>query len=209
MLHNFYIRQAIKITLQRKNIIFFCLIICSLLFSWGAKSDNGSRAISPNPSGNIPHIEESSPSADQADVSSMDAIIKAIYDSLSFHEKGEPNFNRFRFLFNPKAPLIRITAEGVNVWDVEGFASFFMGRVQRGEVKSFYEAEISRKTDAFGSIAQIFSTYKKAINTQNPESFVRGINNIQLYFDGQRWWISSLLWEDERIDNPIPQKYLR
>lgn len=197
MLHNFHLRQAIRIIFQKKIVIAISLLTFMLLSSYGAKDSGQTSAQTKNPSGNM------------ADVTSIEAAIKAIYDSISFPEGKEPNFNRFRFLFNPKAPLIRITAEGVNVWDVEGFASFFMGRVQRGEVKSFYEAEIFRKADAFGSIAQVFSTYKKAANTRNPESFVRGINNIQLYFDGQRWWISSLLWEDERKDNPIPQKYLR
>lgn len=44
--------------------------------------------------------------------------------------------------------------------------------------------------------AQVFSTYQKGINTGDPASFVHAVNSIQLYYDGLRWWISCLVWED-------------
>ena len=117
--------------------------------------------------------------------------------------------SRFRSLFNPKAQFIRITRDDVDTMDVESFTASFRERVETGALKSFYEAEIFRKTLTFGSIAQVFSTYHKRMGTEDPEGLIRGINSIQLYNDGQRWWISSILWEDERDDNLIPQEYLR
>jgi hypothetical protein len=36
----------------------------------------------------------------------------------------------------------------------------------------------------------------------------RGINSIELFWDGKRWWIASAVWDDERPDNPIPREYL-
>ena len=91
---------------------------------------------------------------------------------------------------------------------VDSFISFFQDRINQGLAKSFYEAEITRTVQSYGSIAQVFSTYFKGVNTREPGSLLRGINSLNLYFDGQRWWISSLVWEDERPDNPIPQKYI-
>jgi len=49
----------------------------------------------------------------------------------------------------------------------------------------------------------------KGIYAKDPKSMVRSINSIQLFHDGQRWWISSILWQDETEDNLILQKYLR
>ena len=40
----------------------------------------------------------------------------------------------------------------------------------------------------------------------NLEVKCRGINSIQLFFDGKRWWISSILWMDETGDNIIPEE---
>jgi hypothetical protein len=36
----------------------------------------------------------------------------------------------------------------------------------------------------------------------------RGVNIFQLYYDGQRWWILSIVWDEERSDNPIPPELL-
>jgi hypothetical protein len=38
--------------------------------------------------------------------------------------------------------------------------------------------------------------------------FQRGINSFQLMFDGERWWVVSIMWEAEAPNRPIPEKYL-
>ncbi|MFS2023027.1 hypothetical protein ACL58G_08365 [Massilia sp. GER05] len=40
------------------------------------------------------------------------------------------------------------------------------------------------------------------------EPFQRGINSIQLYHDGKRWWIVSLLWRAEDAWVRLPERYL-
>jgi hypothetical protein len=38
---------------------------------------------------------------------------------------------------------------------------------------------------------------------------MRGINSIQLFNDGSRWWILSIYWQHETPQHAIPQKYLQ
>jgi len=209
MFHNFCILQLIKSSLLRKSTVFFGLIVSILVFSCETKKNNYTNAALLNLSESNSNIQQAHPLADQADVSSIEAIVRAIYEAISFREGEAPDINRLRSLFTPDAQFIRITQDGVDTMDVESFTASFKERVETSALKSFYEDEISRKTNAFGSIAQIFSTYHKRLNTEEPEGLRRGINSIQLYYDGQRWWISSILWEDERNDNLIPQEYLR
>lgn len=54
---------------------------------------------------------------------------------------------------------------------------------------------------------QVFSTYETRRNStdQNP---TRGINSIQLFNDGTRWWVVTVYWAGERSDTPIPPRYL-
>jgi hypothetical protein len=33
---------------------------------------------------------------------------------------------------------------------------------------------------------------------------VRGINSIQLFHDGTRWWVLGIAWDNERPGNPLP-----
>jgi len=37
---------------------------------------------------------------------------------------------------------------------------------------------------------------------------MRGINSIQLYNDGKRWWILSVFWQSENKELPLPKEYL-
>jgi len=32
--------------------------------------------------------------------------------------------------------------------------------------------------------------------------------HLQLFNDGKRWYVVSIFWDEERADNPLPQKYL-
>jgi hypothetical protein len=73
--------------------------------------------------------------------------------------------------------------------------------------EGFFETEIARKTHQFGHIAQIFSTYESR-RSLDEEPFVRGINSIQLLWDGKRWWVVTIYWDSERTGQPIPEEYL-
>jgi len=72
----------------------------------------------------------------------------------------------------------------------------------------FFEKEIARRTEQFGHIAQVWSTYESRHNADDLEPFMRGINSIQLFHDGNRWWIVNIYWQQESAEDPIPTKYL-
>ena len=76
------------------------------------------------------------------------------------------------------------------------------------EEQGVFEKEIARRTETFGNIAHVFSTYEVRRKAEDKEPFIRGINSIQLMNDGKRWWIVTVFWEAERPDNPLPKKYL-
>jgi pimeloyl-ACP methyl ester carboxylesterase len=149
------------------------------------------------------------PTASYKDVSTLDGLMDALYESITFAQGEKPDLERFKSLFIPDAPFIRITPDGPIQMDLDGFISSFSSRVSSGVLKSFYEAEVSRKTHSYGGIAHVFSTYEKGINTLDPQFLGRGINSLQLFHDGERWWACGITWEDEREDNPIPDQYLR
>src|SRR6266478_2547767 len=150
------------------------------------------------------------PAPSAADVATMDSTIAALYDVIS-GPAGKRNWDRFRSLFAPGARLIangvRPTGEIVSrVMTVEDYA-------QRNgtflEKNGFFEREAARHTDAFGNIAQVFSTYESRHAKDDEKPFQRGINSIQLMNDGKRWWIVTVFWQGEDEKNPLPDKYLK
>jgi hypothetical protein len=141
--------------------------------------------------------------------SSMDAVIKSLYESLSFPEGGAPDFERLRSAVTPEAQFIRINKDDtIDRMSRETFIRSFQERIQKGLMKTFHESEIARRVEVFGRMAHVFSTYQKGINITDPEKMVRGINSIQLIHAEGLWQICAILWMDERSDCPIPLEYL-
>jgi hypothetical protein len=68
----------------------------------------------------------------------------------------------------------------------------------------FYEWETARETFQFGNIAHVLSAYAAGRRRDDPEILFRGINSLQLHHDGRRWWILSIVWDNERPGNPLP-----
>jgi hypothetical protein len=71
-----------------------------------------------------------------------------------------------------------------------------------------FESEVHRRAEVFGSIAHVFSTYEARHAADEKAPFARGINSIQLIKDEGRWWVLSMVWDDERADQAIPARYL-
>jgi hypothetical protein len=143
-----------------------------------------------------------------ADVASRDAIVAALYDSIS-GPAGDRDWDRFRSLFIPEAQLIATFKKkdgtpGHKAMTVQGYVDS-AGKYFKEH--GFYEHEISRKVETFGSITHIFSTYESR-ETKEGKPFERGINSIQLYNDGSRWWVVDVYWTGETPENPIPEQYL-
>ena len=198
----------VSIIYLKKFPLLLLLMFCLFLLNCGSKEDADLIKTKTNSAEKHSGMSQPYSSADRVDAASIDGIVKAIYESITFSENENPDMARFQSLCAPNAPFVRIQPDRVDKMDLESFLSSFQDRVESGALKSFYEGEISRKTNQYGSIAQVFSTYKKGMNTEDPESLIRGINCFQLYYDSQRWWISCLIWEDESPENPIPDKYL-
>lgn len=149
--------------------------------------------------------------ADSNDVKSVDAIVAALYDVISGPAGQTRNWDRFRSLFIPGARLIP-TGGGrggqpaiARVMTPDEYAQTNGPALERN---GFFEREIGRTTETFGRITHIFSAYDSKRTAQDAQPFARGINSIQLFNDGRRWWIVSVYWDSERPDNPIPPKYL-
>jgi hypothetical protein len=152
------------------------------------------------------------PLTNPPDVESIDAIIAAAYDGISGPAGKKRDWDRERSLYIAGARLIPTAMEagGENidvapeVLDIEGF----IARVEPFFEKSgFYEKEIARRTEQFGNIAHVWSTYESRHDPGDPEPFMRGINSIQLFNDGKRWWIVSIYWQHETPEHRIPEKY--
>ena len=150
--------------------------------------------------------------ANPGDVSSLDAIMKAVYDVISGDAAKPRDWDRFRSLFHKDARLIPsgknqqtsvVTARALTPED-------YIKRVEPVFAKEgFYEREKARRVEVFGNIAHAFSTYESFHSLSDKKPFMRGINSFQLLNDGTGWWVITIYWQGETPENPIPNEYLK
>ena len=145
------------------------------------------------------------------DVSSVDNIIAALYDVISGPAGEKRDWDRMKSLFIPEGRLIPTFKQpdgkvGYRWWSVQEYIDLAgAGLEQNG----FFEVEIARKQENYGTVVHLFSTYESRRNADDEEPFARGINSIQLMYDSDRWWIVNVFWRGESDDNPIPAQYLK
>lgn len=149
------------------------------------------------------------PEAAKADVESVDAIVKALYDTISGPKGQKRDWNRLRSLFATDARLraVQTTKEKKVVVRTMSVEDYVKGAGPYLEEKGFFEKEVARKTDRFGHVAHLFSTYESRAKADDAEPFARGINSIQLLNDGERWWVTGINWDVESPDQKIPADY--
>jgi hypothetical protein len=154
-----------------------------------------------------PHVPIAIVPAKPEDVSNIEAIIKADYESISGGVGVSRDWGRDLSLYDPHARSFVVWKNSktgaLETWTPtqqeyadEANAHF----VQTG----FVERETSHQIRRFGNVATVFSAYEGKLSSTG-ELYTRGVNVYQLYFDGKRWWISSISWDAERLIGEIPR----
>jgi hypothetical protein len=152
-------------------------------------------------------MDTETPSYSQ-DVASTEALVNALYACVS-GPAGRRDWPRFRNLFMSSAtlawpaPIIppRVT---LLVMTVEQFVQNVGPSLSATET---IERELGRREERFNHIAHVFSTYEARSGAEGAVS--RGINSLQLFWDGQRWWITNVIWDFEGPGSSIPDTYLQ
>jgi hypothetical protein len=195
---------------MKKSLLI--LSICVSIFQTAmAQKEQTMPAAAPTPA--IPAAAASTVNADPADVSTLDGIMKAVYDSISGDAGAPRNWDRLRSLFHADARLIpagknaQTGVVGAHAYTPDGYIERATPAFAK---QGFYEHELARKVETYGAITHVFSTYASYHSNKKDEApFARGINSFQLMFDGKRWWVVTIYWQAETPDNLLPEKYLK
>jgi hypothetical protein len=133
----------------------------------------------------------------------LDSTLKDLYASISFAEGGEPQWQRMERVFHPHARLTRITPEGIEHFDLQGFRAMALEMFDCGVYTSFFEIEIARRACLFGALAHVLSIYETKRSAEARSCLARGVNSIQLLWQQDEWRVLSLLWDEEGQEQPL------
>ncbi|MBZ4411414.1 nuclear transport factor 2 family protein [Myxococcus sp. XM-1-1-1] len=146
------------------------------------------------------------------DVKTQEALLAALYDVISGPAGKARDWQRFRSLFYPGAQMASVHRAkpgglpGVSPITPDDYVAwgetFF-------KTHGFFEKETHRQVYGYGDLVNVLSAYEAR---EAPEGAVltKGVNNIQLVFDGQRWWVLHISWTDEKAAGaPVPATFTR
>lgn len=149
--------------------------------------------------------------ARSGDVATVDAIVAALYDVISGPAGAPRDWNRMRSLFAPEGRLMAVAMrpDGTVVMRTMTVEDYITRNAPAFQKIGFFEKEAARTGETFGQVAHVFSTYESRHAPGDAKPFQRGINSIQLYNDGTRWYVLNLVWRGEDDKLQLPERYLK
>lgn len=150
-----------------------------------------------------------------AEVSTPEALVATLYDTFQRRPGEHIDWDRFSRFFLPGAlmiPNVEQTGGEFRVMGVQDFSRWIDGIfAENSPIGSesdhgLKEEEIHSIIEEYGDIALVMSTYERR-PWDSMEVDGRGINGITLVRNGGRWWIASIVWDEESGGGPIPGRY--
>lgn len=137
------------------------------------------------------------PKANAQDVATVEGILRAMYEVISGPAGQARDWERWRTLYVPEArlmPAVGGEKPHVRVLSPEEYIRRVEPIFAR---EDFWERETGREVTTFGRVAHVLSHYE-SLRDPNGPPFETGTNSVQLFFDGARWWLVSVMWNTSR-----------
>jgi hypothetical protein len=136
----------------------------------------------------------------QRDVQHIETVVTAMYACISGPAGAPRDWARFRFLQRPEAVNLRtvIDDEGRPRAETFGIESYIANVEPFFATSDFFEIEIAHRIERFGQVAHVWSLYEARPAPGSATLLKRGANSIQMFNDGERWWVVSTIWDNER-----------
>jgi hypothetical protein len=186
---------------MKKWLIGFALTLGTTLPAFGQAA---------GPKENRKHVAVQKVEPRPEDVGSIEGIVKASYETISGGVGVPRQWGRDETLFDPNVRFVAVERDPKSGEIVAMITTHqeFVDEADSSTVKEgFTERELAHTVQRFGNVATVLSSYEGK-NASTGKVVTRGVNIFQLYFDGKRWWILSMVWDRETPANPIPAELL-
>jgi hypothetical protein len=123
----------------------------------------------------------------------IEATVLAVCNVIS-GPAGRRDWNRFKELFAPGALLTSYGKDGPAVMTPDEFIAKSKPYLDE---HGFFEWPVETRVERFKDIAQVFCRYESRHAPTDDKPFARGVNHFELVRSGDRWVVSSLVWQEE------------
>ena len=156
------------------------------------------------------HVQVPVIPARSEDVSTIEGIVKASYETISGPVGVPRQWGRDRTLFAPSIRFVSLHSD-LKTGKVTVRESNYQEYLDQTDAfatkEGFTEVELGHIVKQYGNVATVLSSYEGKVQSTG-KVITRGVNIFSLYNDGQRWWIQTMQWDQERPGNPVPAELL-
>lgn len=142
------------------------------------------------------------------DFETVDGLIHALYNMVTFEAGTTPDWEEARSAFIPEALVVmRMGEHETAVLNVQGWIDDFVSFIETRDVMAtgFSETIIKMKTTQMGDIAHVLVLYESHL-PGHPRR--QGVDSFQLIRKDGRWWILSIANELPRWGRKVPDELL-
>jgi hypothetical protein len=204
--------------MNRRCYLTWRIFLAGLVLNAGAQQSAPVAAPAPPPLvGTVAGHPDWPAAKNPSDVDTVDHLVASLYDVIS-GPVGKRDWNRFRSLFVPDGRLGVVVPESSTTQDAparKGDAVFLTPDMyaQRDDpyfkTHGFFERSIANRVEEFENLVEVWSTYESWNAEHYSQPFSQGVNSIQIVHARGRFWIASVLFDDERPGLTLPDKYLK
>src|SRR5690349_9655140 len=130
------------------------------------------------------HVDVPTIAARPEDVSTIEGIVKASYETISGGVGMARQWGRDRTLFAPSVRYISLSKNKTG--EVQARTSDYQEYLDESDdflvKQGFTEVELGRKIERFGNVATVLSSYEGRVQSTG-KVVTRGVNIFSLYFD--------------------------
>ena len=140
----------------------------------------------------------------------IEATIGELYRSFNFERGGEADWKLLRSLVVDGAVFVGPVGEGESPHAVgvegfiDGFRAWILQTPQRDS--GFHERPVHIRADVFGKVAHAYVVFE-GFAPGDGRTKTRGLDSIQLVFDGEGWRVVSFMTQFANAESPVPARF--
>lgn len=137
---------------------------------------------------------------------SAEAVVRALYDLVTFEAGTTPDWDEVRSLFIEEAVVVlRTSPAATTVFSLEGFVNDFVTFIERANVEAtgFSEQILQLQGTEFHDMAHYWVLYQASI-PGSPRPPQQGVDSFSLIRQDGRWLIASVTNDLPTREHPVP-----
>lgn len=143
------------------------------------------------------------------DWASPEAIVHALYDTISGDAGATRDWDRYRDLFLDGARLSVAMDSSIGSGIMAMDSEELIAQTESAYASTgFHEIPLVTRVEQHGLLASVMSTFEIRLRRTDETPLMRGLNHFQLLNDGERWWIVSNVGTIETPSAPLPEALL-